>query len=262
MKTLVDAALNVLTEPDPTLKVKLTLRFAAAWKADLICTIGKANLPDYPARATRPELRTHHEMPKRNPHSQAGRIAFIHAIAHIELNAIDLAWDIIGRFGSEKLPRAFYDDWINVAKDEAEHFDILTKRLVDLGSKYGDHPAHNGLWEAARNTSDDLAARLALVPMVLEARGLDTIPKAVQRLLSSGDKESAKILKTIGTEEIPHVAAGVRWFEFICAKRKINPVPEFHRLVAERFKGKLKAPFNDIARAEAHFSTAYYHPLA
>ena len=98
--------------------------------------------------------------------------------------------------------------------------------------------------------------------MVLEARGLDTIPKAVQRLLSSGDKESAKILKTIGTEEIPHVAAGVRWFEFICAKRKINPVPEFHRLVAERFKGKLKAPFNDIARAEAHFSTAYYHPLA
>jgi uncharacterized ferritin-like protein (DUF455 family) len=262
MKTLVDAAITVLKEPNPSLKVKLTQEFSTAWKTNIICNIGNASLPDYPARSSRPELRAYNEMPRGNPQSEGGRIAFVHAIAHIELNAIDLAWDIIGRFGAEELPSAFYNDWIDVALDEAEHFDILSKRLIDLGSAYGDHPAHNGLWEAARNTSDDLAARLAIVPMVLEARGLDTIPKAIQRLRSAGDKESSRILEKIGVEEIPHVATGVRWFEFICDKRKISPIPEFHRLVIERFKGKLKAPFNDIDRSKAKFSKDYYLPLA
>ena len=261
MKTLVEAAHTVLIEPDPTLKVSLTAGFFADWENNIINTIGNTSIPNQPARLTKPELKSHFEMPKRNPNSQTGRIAFIHAIAHIELNAINLAWDIIGRFSHENLPHSFYDDWLKIAKEESEHFDMLSKRLVNLGSVYGDHPAHNGLWEAATNTSDDLAARLALVPMVLEARGLDTTPKAVQRLSSAGDKESSKILEKIGIEEIPHVATGVRWFKFICKKRGINPIPEFHRLVEERFRGKLKAPFNNTARAKAQFPKAYYQPL-
>jgi len=182
MNTIVDAAIAVLSEPEPSIKVKLTREFSLAWKASHICNVGNAILPNQPARKSKPELLAYHEMPKRSLQSQSGRIAFIHAIAHIELNAIDLAWDLIGRFNKEKLPNTFYKDWLEVALDEAEHFDMLSKRLIDLGSTYGEYPAHNGLWEAAENTSDDLAARLAIVPMVLEARGLDTTPKAIQRL--------------------------------------------------------------------------------
>ncbi len=252
----------MLTEPGPAAKVALTRRFAAAWGSGDINTIGNFALPDRPDRPKAPQLRPPREMPKRNPRSQAGRIAFLHAITHIELNAIDLAWDIAGRFTYEDLPQAFYDDWVSVARDEAEHFDLLSRRLSELGSAYGDHPAHDGLWEAAENTADDLLARLALVPMVLEARGLDTTPLGVQRLRDAGDEDNADILQTIGVQEIPHVRAGVRWFEFVCAGRGINPAPEFHRLVAERFRGRLKAPFNEAARAEAGFSPGYYQPLA
>ena len=240
----------------------MTRCFAAAWDCGDIATIGHPALPSRPARPRKPELLPPRHMPKRNPRSQAGRIAFLHAIAHIELNAIDLAWDIIGRFTVENLPRAFYDDWVGVAKDEAKHFNLLSRRLGDLGSAYGDHPAHDGLWEAAENTADDLSARLALVPMVLEVRGLDITPTAVRRLRDAGDEDNAEILETIGIEEIPHVSAGVRWFEYICAKRGIDPVPAFHRLVTERFKGNLKAPFNDLARAEAGFPSRYYQPLS
>ena len=132
MKTLVDAAITVLKEPNPSMKVKLTQELSEAWKSKLIYNIGDASLPDHPARSSRPELRAHNEMPRRNPQNESGRIAFIHAIAHIELNAIDLAWDIIGRFSREELPLAFYNDWINVAIDEAKHFDILSKRLICL----------------------------------------------------------------------------------------------------------------------------------
>ncbi len=260
--TIGDAAITVLGEPDPAAKVALTRRFAAAWACGDITTIGDAALPGRPARPRVPELRRPREMPERKTGHLAGRIAFVHAITHIELNAIDLAWDIVGRFTHENLPRDFYDDWIGVAKDEAEHFDMLSRRLVDMGSAYGDHPAHDGLWEAAENTADDLLARLALVPMVLEARGLDTTPMAVKRLRDAGDDASAEIFETIGREEIPHVRAGVRWFEFICAKRDLDPVPEFHRLVTERFKGSLKAPFNEAARAEAEFAPHYYQPMA
>ncbi|HIC65113.1 MAG TPA: ferritin-like domain-containing protein [Paracoccus sp.] len=259
--SLTDAARAVITEPGPAAKVALTRRFAAAWARGDIAGVGRTPLPDRPARPAAPELRPPRDMAKRNPRSEAGRVAFLHAISHIELNAIDLAWDIVGRFTAEDLPRAFYDDWVGVAKDEAEHFDLLSRRLGELGAAYGDLPAHDGLWEAATSTNDDLLARLALVPMVLEARGLDTTPTAVRRLRDAGDGASADILEIIGVEEIPHVAAGVRWFEFICAKRGLDPVPAFRRLVAERFQVSLKPPFNETARGEAGFSSRYYQPL-
>ena len=259
---LCQAARAVILESEPSAKVALTRLFAAAWQCGDIASVGGTPLPDRPARPAAPELRPPRDMPKRNPSGEAGRVAFLHAIAHIELNAIDLAWDIVGRFTAEDLPRAFYDDWVIVAKDEAEHFDLLSRRLVELGAAYGDLPAHDGLWEAATSTADDLLARLALVPMVLEARGLDTTPTAVRRLRDAGDAASADILETIGVEEIPHVAAGVRWFEYLCARRSLEPVATFRRLVDEHFRGTLKPPFNDDARAEAGFSPNYYQPKA
>ena len=251
-----------MTAAEPAEKVALTRRFTDAWAAGDIAAPGSADLPARPARPERPELLAPKDMPRRRLGGEAGRAAFVHAIAHIELNAIDLAWDITTRFSDEDLPRAFYDDWCQVARDEAEHFDMLRQRLEDLGASYGDMPAHDGLWEAASDTRDDLLARLALVPMVLEARGLDTTPGAVQRLKSAGDNETAAILARIGDEEIPHVAAGVRWFEYLCDRRDLNPEDTFHSLIRARFKGSIKAPFNQGARDQANFPGRYYLPLA
>lgn len=185
-------------------------------------------------------------------------MAFLHAIAHIEFVAINLAWDLIARFTYEDLPEEFYDDWVEVARDEAEHFNLLQTRMVQLGCDYGQLPAHDGLWESAHNTADDILARLAIVPMVLEARGLDTTPKAISNLLASGDTDTATIMKTIAEEEIPHVRAGVRWFEYICARRQVEPVSTFRTLVRTRFKGTLKPPFNHAARQQAGLHDAYF----
>lgn len=256
--TLSKAALSVLLEPNAAGKVERTRAYAAAWSDHRITEIGRSHPPDRPARPARPELRPPRDMPKRRKGGAAGRAAFVHAIAHIELNAIDLAWDIVVRFTGEAMPEAFYDDWVGVASDEAEHFAMLAGRLADLGSAYGDLPAHDGLWQAAADTADDLLARLAVVPMILEARGLDTTPGAVQRLTEAGDGETAAILETIGREEIPHVAAGVRWFEFLCDRRGMEPVATFRHLARSRFNGVIKPPFNRAARDAAGMPEPYY----
>ncbi len=261
--TLAEAARRVMASADPAEKVALTRAYTDAWASGGIAEVGSTALPDRPARPARPELLAPRDMPKRKLGGDAGRAAFVHAIAHIELNAIDLAWDITTRFAAtEDVPRAFYDDWAEVARDEAEHFDLLARRLHDLGYAYGDLPAHDGLWQAAADTMDDLLARLALVPMVLEARGLDTAPEAVTRLKGAGDDATAAILAKIGVEEIPHVAAGVRWFDFLCDRRGLDPAATFQDLIRARFKGRLKGPFNRAARAEAGFPETYYLPLA
>ncbi len=201
-------------------------------------------------------------MPKRRAGgSHAGRIALLHALAHIELNAIDLAWDIVARFANEDLPRGFYDDWVTVAAEEAEHHALLSARLGDFGAAYGDLPAHDGLWEAAAETAHDLLARLAVVPLVLEARGLDVTPDMIARLDRLGDAESAAILRRIYEDEIGHVATGRRWFDFVCGRRDTDPVATFHTLVRRHFRGGLKRPFNDAARAAAGLGAALYEPL-
>ena len=261
--TLAEAARRVMASADPAEKVALTRAYTDAWASGAIAEAGAVPLPDRPARPPRPQLLAPRDMPRRKLGGDAGRAAFVHAIAHIELNAIDLAWDITTRFGAtEDMPRAFYDDWAEVARDEAEHFDLLAQRLHDLGYAYGDLPAHDGLWQAAADTMDDLLARLALVPMVLEARGLDTAPEAVTRLKGAGDDATAAILAKIGDEEIPHVAAGVRWFDFLCDRRGLDPATTFQDLIRARFKGRLKGPFNRAARDEAGFPESYYLPLA
>ena len=178
-------------------------------------------------------------------------------MAHIELNAINLAWDIVARFGAA-MPRAFADDWVGVAAEEAEHFALLAERLGALGAAYGDVPAHDGLWESAQTTADDLAARLAVVPLVLEARGLDVTPAMIARLEAVGDDASAAVLRRIYADEIGHVATGRRWFQWVCDRDGTEPGARWRALVAARFNGALKPPFNDEARGRAGFPPDWY----
>jgi uncharacterized ferritin-like protein (DUF455 family) len=207
-------------------------------------------------------------MPKRRAFgSLRGRIALLHALAHIELNAVDLAWDFVARFANARLadgalPHALFDDWVGVAAEEAEHFALLAQRLGELGASYGDLPAHDGLWEAAAATADDPLARLAIVPLVLEARGLDVTPDMADRLARAGDTVSAALLARLHRDEIGHVAVGLRWFEALCHASGLAPVATFHDLVRRRFTGGVKPPFNLEARAAAGFPAPYYEPLA
>ena len=194
--------------------------------------------------------------------SRAGRIALLHALAHIELNAIDLAWDLISRFAEGGLPREFFDDWVEVADEEAQHFVLLAGRLGDFDAAYGDLPAHDGLWEAAAATAGDLLGRLAVVPLVLEARGLDVTPEMAARLERAGDGESAAILHRIYRDEIGHVAFGVRWFERLCRERGLDPQSVFQDRVRRHYAGTLKPPFNEEARTAAGFPSNYYLPCA
>jgi uncharacterized ferritin-like protein (DUF455 family) len=200
------------------------------------------------------------DMPRRR--GAAGRLALLHALAHIELNAVDLAWDIIARFAADELPRAFYDDWVDVAAEEATHHALLAARLAELGAAYGDFPAHDGLWQAAQATAHDLLARLAVVPLVLEARGLDVTPAMIARLEREGDRASAAALAVIYADEIRHVATGRRWFCWLCARRSLPAAETYQRLVRQCFAGLVRRPFNRAARDAAGLPAGFYEPLA
>ena len=257
--TLTEAACAVLNASKPKEKVALSHRFAVAWREGAIKELGTMRPPDRPARPERPELKAPRAMKRRRSGgSLANRIALLHAIAHIELNAIDLAWDLIVRFAAPDLPRQFFDDWIEVADQEASHHALVAKRLGALGASYGDLPAHDGLWEAAQATAHDLLARLAIVPLVLEARGLDVTPDMIARMRRFGDEESAQVLQVIYDEEITHVACGQRWFRWECTRRGLEPVAAYRDLVARYYGGALKPPFNHAARAAAGFEPAFY----
>jgi uncharacterized ferritin-like protein (DUF455 family) len=262
IQTLAQGAAAILAAADPAQKVALSRALAGRWRAGDM-GIGQASPPPRPARLERPVLRPPRDMPRRrNFGSQAGRVALLHALAHIEFNAIDLAWDLVARFGDRGLPRAFFDDWLCVAAEEAEHFELLSTRLATLGSAYGALPAHDGLWEAAAATAHDLVARLAIVPLVLEARGLDVTPEMIRRLERAGDPESAQILARIYEDEIGHVAVGLFWFERICREHGLRPEAAFHDRVRRYFTGALKPPFNREARDKAGVPASYYEPLA
>lgn len=259
--SLAAGAVAVLEAAAPDEKVALALCVAAAWRAGALAA-GSAAPPDRPGRPARPALLPPREMPKRRAAgSPASRIALLHALAHIELNAIDLAFDVVARFGADRTPD-FLDDWVRVGAEEAGHFALLAARLAELGAGYGDLPAHDGLWQAAEATRHDLLARLAVVPLVLEARGLDVTPETVARLERQGDVASAGILQRIYADEIGHVAIGRRWFEAEAAARGLDPVPTWQALVRAHFKGSLKPPFNLEARDAAGFPSRYFAPLA
>jgi uncharacterized ferritin-like protein (DUF455 family) len=258
--SLTAAARAVLLEPSPTGKVALSHAAAAAWRAGKLPATDRAvAMPAGPARPQSPPLLAPRHMPRRRPGGARGRIALLHAVAHIELNAIDLAWDLIGRFGAATdWPAEFFDDWVDVADDEARHFTLLEARLGELGAGYGDLPAHDGLWQAAAETAEDPLARLAVVPMVLEARGLDVTPAMIAKLRRAGDEISAELLQIILEEEVAHVAAGRRWFSYLCAMRGLPEAKTWRVLVAKHFRAELKPPFNETARAAAGMVPEFY----
>lgn len=257
--SLTAAAHAVLSEADPDEKVARTFSVTAAWRAgDLAQCDQHITMPERPARPPQPELLSPREMPRRRIGGTKGRTALLHAVAHIELNAIDLAWDLIGRFPVENWPEEFYKNWLDVAEDEARHFTMLRARLRDLDTDYGDLPAHDGLWQAAIETAKDPLARLAVVPMVLEARGLDVTPGMITRLRSVGDDASASILEIILKEEISHVTAGTRWFSYLCQKRGVPENETWRELVQKHHRGTLTPPFNEVARRAAGMAPALY----
>lgn len=231
---------------------------AAQWSLDPVETL--AEPPRLPGRPERPRLVHPSQLKTRAVGTLEGRAGLIHALTHIEANAINLALDMVWRFSG--LPQAFYTDWWRVAQEEALHFELLHAHLNGLGLAYGDFPAHDGLWDMAERTQGDVLARLALVPRTLEARGLDATPAVRNRLVSVGDQAGAKILDIILRDEIGHVAIGNRWYNHLCEQRQLDPVTTYASL-AQRFQAPvLKGPFNLPARRAAGFTETELAALA
>ncbi len=254
MSAIHDVAWACLNARDPSEKIALTAQAARDWRAGLLTLDGAATVIEplpMPGRPERPRLVSPRELPQRGLGSAEGRAALIHAVAHIEFNAINLAWDAVYRFRA--MPREFVDDWIAVAADEARHFELLRERLAHYGHAYGDFDAHNGLWEMAVATQEDALARMALVPRVLEARGLDVTPGMIERLRANGDHDTVAVLEVILREEVAHVAAGTRWFQFLCVSRGVESVATFLDLIQGRARGAVRLPFNEQARMLAGF---------
>ncbi len=263
MESLQEAAAAVLATANAEAKARAARSLAERWRGRAIRP-GEpvAELPR-PARPERPRLVAPRDVPRRRINrGSAGRIALLHALAHIELNAIDLAADLVARFGTSELPEAFYDDWLRVLDEEGKHFLLLSGRLAELGSGYGAHDAHDGLWEAAETTAGDILTRLAVVPLVLEARGLDVTPAMIAKLEEVEDPESATILRIVYKEEIGHVTIGRRWFAAIAEGRGLDPWETWPQLVRRNFRGALKPPFNHEGRAAAGLPRSGYEELA
>lgn len=252
--SLHDALLGCLREADPLQKATMVDALAADYAAGrLACRAedGEANAIAAPGRPATPRLVSPRDLPQRGLGSAEGRAALLHAIAHIEFNAINLALDAAYRF--RDMPEQYQADWISVAVDEARHFTLLLTRLRELGFDYGSFDAHNGLWEMAERTAGSCTARMALVPRVLEARGLDVTPGMIARLRQLGDLRSVEILETILAEEVRHVAIGSHWFSWCCEREGVASEPRFIELISGVAKGSIRGPFNLPARAAAGF---------
>lgn len=270
MIQLAHMADQVLRTADARAKTALSRDFAAQWQTARAAgekpAIGTASPPDSPARPDAPALLNPRDVPRRKPGSPQGRIAILHAVAHIELNAVDLHWDLIARFSDTPFPIGFFDDWVRAADEESKHFNLIADCLEAMGSHYGALPAHAGMWRAAQDTAGDLLGRLAVVPMVLEARGLDVTPGMIRIFQSAKDDPAAKqavaAMEVIYAEEVHHVAYGSKWFHFLCGRHDLDPKEAFHDLVQRYFHGPLKAPFNEEKRAEAGIPPDFYWPLS
>ncbi len=266
IQSLAERAVEVLTTADGRAKTALSRRHAAEWVASRNgdgpeIPVGRAEPPLRPSRPAEPELLHPRDVPKRKPGSPQGRIALLHAVAHIELNAVDLHWDIIARFAHVPMPMGFYDDWVKAADEESKHFNLMCDCLEAQDSHYGALPADAGMWRAAEDTVDDFMGRLAVVPMVLEARGLDVTPGMIQIFQKAKLTDAVAALETIYAEEVSHVAYGSKWFHFLCGRENLDPKDVFHALVKRYFKGALKPPFNEEKRAEAGLPPDFYWPL-
>lgn len=249
------AALQCLGETDPARKTGQTIALATAWKVGGLVLNAEAVLQPQcalPGRPLLPELISPKFVKHRAMNTLEGRAAMIHALTHIEFNAINLALDAIWRFAG--MPPDYYADWLKVAGEEALHFSLLSAHLQTLGYCYGDFPAHNSLWEMADKTSDDVLARMALVPRTLEARGLDASPSMRAKLAQAGDHAAAEILDIILRDEIGHVAIGNRWYNVLCIARSLDPIATYATLAQQYKAPTLRGPFNLPARRDAGFS--------
>ena len=245
---------EALATPDVATKLRLTKALAEDWLAGRLDWRDSTPVELHGGRPDKPELIPPKQVPQRSPTTVEGRARLLHAIVHIEFSAINLALDHAARFRG--LPEQYYADWITVAAEEAYHFTILRERLNSLGHDYGDFPAHAGLWEMAMKTADDPLARMALVPRLLEARGLDATPPIQRRLEQVGDMASARILDIILRDEIGHVGLGDLWFRRLCSERGLEPESTYRELLS-RFKAPRPImPMNESARLQAGFSAA------
>ena len=261
------AALDALRECDPAAKAEAVCALHARVQEGVSCGAARWDAgrefdapAGLPGRPPRPELVDPRQLKRRSMSTPAGRAVLLHALAHIEFNAINLALDAVWRFAG--MPDAFYADWLKVAAEEAYHFSLLAARLADYGHAYGDFPAHNGLWDMCERTRDDVLARMALVPRVLEARGLDVAPPIRARLKQAGDDESAAVLDVILRDEVGHVRIGNRWFRHLCDARGLDPHAAWFALAEQYRAPKIRGPFNFEARRSAGFDAAELDALA
>lgn len=252
---LYSAAYQCLLSTEPDTKIRLVPQLQAAWLAGELKRSEQAANPEkvlVPGRPAKPELVLPKQMKQRKLHSPEGRIALLHAVAHIEFNAINLALDAVYRF--REMPDNYYRDWLQVAAEEAYHFDLVRTRLRELGADYGDLPAHNGLWEHALKTDHDVLVRMALVPRVLEARGLDVTPPMMERLREVGDATTADVLAIILRDEVGHVRMGSYWYRYCCELRGLEPEATFRQLLREVLQAPVRGPLYTEGRLQAGFS--------
>ncbi len=261
-RSVAAAIRDALSTGETNAKVFAARAVARDWRLGRLAFAFDVPMPDRPNWPDGLELRLPGKMPKRGKMgTQGNRVALWHALAHIEFVAIDLALDMAGRFG-ESMGEDFVSDFLSVAADEAMHFALLARKLDSLGAPYGTLPVHDGLWSSAADTAHDVTARLAIVPMVLEARGLDVTPATLDRVRAQGDENGAKILERILDDEIRHVAFGSKHFHRICADSGWNPRETWQNLVEMYFWGALKPPFNDSARFAGGLPRDYYAAIA
>jgi len=255
MPNLFSLAEQALTTP--AVETKLALAHEA-WRCHRqgALVLNSEAVPVQPIESARfpdkPILVDPRKLPKRKLNSREGRVALLHAVAHIEFSAIQLAFDHLYRFRG--MPQQYYVDWLGVAEEEAQHFELLRGRLRELDAEYGDLPAHAGLWGIAQDTAYDVLARMALVPRFMEARGLDVTPGIIAKLGTIGDEASIKVLERILDEEVGHVALGSRWFHWVCAERGLEPEETYFALVERHLQGQARGPFNLALRRQAGFS--------
>lgn len=259
MENLFDAALHCLLIDDPGEKVRQTKSLCVKWRAltseeksQSITDTLEFDSVSEPGRPVKPVLVDPRELPRRGMSSPEGVAALLHAITHIEFNAINLALDAVYRFRG--MPLDYYNDWLQVADEESNHFQLLNERLNKSGYQYGDFDAHNGLWDMAMCTADDVLVRMALVPRVMEARGLDVTPGIIERFRAIDDEDSVRILEIIMREEVGHVEIGSRWFHYLCDQRDLPREKTYLELMNQYAKGKVKPPLHRDARLSAGFT--------
>jgi uncharacterized ferritin-like protein (DUF455 family) len=258
-------ALKALETTEIEQKVLLVGVFSKLLATNIIandCTAQWPEPPHLPGRPLRPELCAHLDVPQRSPHTPSGLAGLVHAVAHIEFNAINLALDAVWRFAGT--PERYYTDWLRVAAEEAHHFSLLRAQLQSMGFDYGDFPAHTGLWDMVERTKNDIVARMALVPRTLEARGLDATPPMQTKLRKVGTPAALQvvdILDVILRDEVGHVAIGNHWYRWLCEQRGLDPVAHY-RLLAQQYQApRLRPPFNTAARQAAGFTDAELQAL-